>query len=75
MMRRLFDATGLPLGSGMEEAIRRMEAGEDPEQVEQDLGEVLEADPLAGGGDSQRRTLKGLRRLLPPSVDTRLYEL
>jgi putative FmdB family regulatory protein len=75
MMRRLFEATGLPIGSGMEEAIRRMEAGEDPEQVEQDLGDALEGDPLAGGGQAKQVTLKSLRRLLPPSVDTQLYEL
>ena len=51
MMRRLFDSTGLKLGDGMAEAIRRMEAGEDPEQIDAELGDVLEGeDPLAGLG-------------------------
>ena len=52
LMRRLFDATGMPVGGGMEEALRRMEAGEDPEKIEEDMGDVLEQDPLrrdAGG--------------------------
>jgi putative FmdB family regulatory protein len=75
LMRRVFDATGMPLGSGMEEAIRRMEAGEDPEKVEQELGDALDADPFSAGGERPQSTLKGLRRLLPPSVDTQLYEL
>ena len=33
LMRRLCDTTGLNLGSGMEEALRRMEAGEDPDKI------------------------------------------
>ena len=33
MMRKLYDSAGLPLGSGMEEAMKRMEAGEDPEKI------------------------------------------
>jgi putative FmdB family regulatory protein len=74
MMRRMLDATGVPVGSGMEEALRRMEAGEDPEKVEQDLGDALEADPLAEGDG--KKALSGLRRRLrAPSVDTHLYEL
>ncbi len=74
LMRRLFDATGLRLGSGMEEAIRRMEAGEDPEQIDQEMGDILEGEdpfaPKTSGG------MAGLRkRFLPPSVDDTLYEL
>ena len=42
LMRKLTDMTGLDLGSGMEEALRRMEAGEDPEQVEAEMGDLLE---------------------------------
>ena len=74
MMRRLFDASGLRMGSGMEEAIRRMEAGEDPDQIEAEMGDVLEnEDPLS---PERKTTLKGLRqRLLPPTVDDQLYEL
>jgi putative FmdB family regulatory protein len=73
MMRRLFAATGMPVGAGMEEALRRMEAGEDPEKIEQELGDVLEEDPLSGA--QEKRSLSRLRRALPPSVDPHLYEL
>nr|MBC8392650.1 zinc ribbon domain-containing protein [Deltaproteobacteria bacterium] len=34
LMRKLSDMTGMQLGPGMEEALKRMEKGEDPEQVE-----------------------------------------
>ena len=73
-MRRLYEATGLGLGPGMEEAIRRMEAGEDPDAIEDELGDVLgEEDPFAAGG---RPALQGLRRrLAPPTVDSTLYEM
>ncbi|MBI5014083.1 MAG: zinc ribbon domain-containing protein [Deltaproteobacteria bacterium] len=73
VLRKLYGATGLNLGPGMEEAIRRMEAGEDPDAIEQEMGDLLEGeDPLSPAGTN----LKGLRRrLLPPSHDDTLYEL
>jgi succinate dehydrogenase/fumarate reductase flavoprotein subunit len=65
----------------MEEALRRMESGEDPEKVEEEMGDVME-DPLGmeGAGETAapepRKTLAGLRRrVLPPSVDPELHEL
>jgi putative FmdB family regulatory protein len=73
LMRRLYDATGLKLGAGMEEAIRRMEAGEDPDQIEEEMGELLEGEEPFSFGDQQ--SLKSLRRKLPPSVDATLYEM
>ncbi len=74
MMRKLLDAAGLPVGGGMEEALRRMAAGEEPEKVEQDMGDSLEQDPFSAS--ERKRSFATLRRrLLPPSVDTHLYEL
>lgn len=77
MMRRLFDAGGLKVGSGMEEALRRMEAGEDPDQIEADMGDVLEdeGELLEGKGPKGKAGLTNLRRLLPPRVDETLYDL
>ncbi len=73
MMRKLFSASGMNLGPGMEEALRRMEAGEDPESIEADMGDVLEQEePLAG---TSRARLKALRRLLPPRVEQTWYSL
>ncbi len=90
LMRRLFSATGLPIGSGMEEALRRMESGEDPEKIEEQMGDALEGDPLGGllGGEAAageeslaapaeaaQKKMSRLRRLLPPSHDPELYEM
>jgi len=75
LMKKLFDATGLEMGSGMQEALRRMEAGEDPDKIEEELGDILESeDPF-----SQMVSKKGLKDLrkkyLRPRVDDTLYEL
>lgn len=71
LMRNWSDMTGLKLGPGMEEALRRMEAGEDPEKIEAELGDVLEEeDPFAPRGKYTRNP-----RLRPPEVDETLYEL
>ena len=74
LMRKLYDTTGLQLGQGMEEAIRRMEAGEDPDQIEEEMGDLLEGeDPFTFDG---KTGLKGLRRrFVPPEVDETLHEL
>ena len=71
LMRRLSDMTGLNLGQGMEEALARMEAGEDPEQIEADMGDLLEGeDPF----DLKKKTGNLLKRR-PPRVDEKLYYL
>jgi putative FmdB family regulatory protein len=78
MMRRLFDSTGIKLGDGMAEAIRRMEAGDDPDRIEAEMGDQLEAeDPFAGTSvKSALPDLKELRReLLPPKRDETWYPL
>lgn len=74
MMRKLYDATGMDLGEGMEEAIRRMEAGEDPDKIEEEMGDLLETeDP--GFGESGRGLRQLSKRLRPPEVDETLYDL
>ncbi|MFC1857454.1 FmdB family zinc ribbon protein [Thermodesulfobacteriota bacterium] len=44
LMRKLSDMTGLRLGPSMEEALTRMEKGDDPEQVEAEMGDLLEGE-------------------------------
>lgn len=78
-MRRMFEAAGVPVAGGMEDALRRMEAGEDPEKIEAEMGDVFETDPFSAVGEKDpagaARGLAGLRRRLPPSVDPELYEM
>lgn len=71
LMRKLSDMTGLSLGPGMEEALARLEAGEDPEQIEADMGDLLEGeDPF----DLKKKAAKFLKNA-PPRVDEKLYYL
>ncbi len=72
LMRRFYENSGAPMGEGMEEALRRCEAGEDPDTIEAEMGDVLEAeDPFAGQGPK----LRLLRARSRPTVDPELYEL
>jgi hypothetical protein len=41
MMRKMTEATGQPVPREMEQMIRRMEAGEDPEKLEEEFGDAL----------------------------------
>jgi len=49
-VRRMTEIAGEPVTPAMEEMIRRLEAGEDPEQVEDDLGDALEEEMGDEGG-------------------------
>lgn len=71
LMRKFSEKTGLNLGEAMEEAIDRMEAGEDPDQIEQEMGDVL------GGDDFSLEALqKKARSARPkPTLDEKLYKL
>jgi putative FmdB family regulatory protein len=63
MMRRMSEITGEPMDEEMEEAVRRLEAGEDPERIEDDLGDLG-----LGGEGGMGGSLGG-----PPSYDDDLY--
>lgn len=71
LMRKLSDATGLKMGSGMEEALRRLERGEDPEKIEQEMGDIFESEePFTFEGTEKKASHR-----LDPSVDETLYEM
>ena len=83
-MRKMTDLTGQKLPDTMEEMVRRMEAGEDPEQLEDEFGDALDsldsdemgaeltksAEPK-GGSSAQ----KLFRRMRSPKKDPELYDL
>jgi len=73
LMRKLTDMTGMELGAGMEEALRRMERGEDPEQVEAEMGDLLESEDPFVFSDKKGRGGRGGRRA--PMRDETLYDL
>jgi hypothetical protein len=71
LMRKLTDMTGLNLGPGMAEALKRMEQGEDPEKIEEEMGDLLEEeDPFAMKGSPARAA-----KSRPPKIDEKLYDL
>jgi putative FmdB family regulatory protein len=73
MMRRFSEVSGLEMGERMEEMVARMEAGEDPESLEQEMDETLDDDSL----DElfQLRKAARERRARRPRVDDELYFL
>lgn len=71
LMRKLSDMTGLQYGQGMQEALTRMEAGEDPEKIEQEMGGALEnEDPFIT--PEKRARVRGAST---PLRDENLYDL
>ena len=71
LMRKLTDMTGLNLGTGMQEALNRLEAGEDPEKIEAEMGDIFEEeDPFS----FEKKSLKA-QKYRPPKVDDKLYDL
>ena len=78
MMRKMSALTGEKMPGTMEEMIRRMEAGEDPEKLEAEYGDAMEGLDAMGSGDGAE-TKEGrarLRRRKPrPQRDPTLYEM
>jgi putative FmdB family regulatory protein len=71
LMRKLSEASGLKMGAGMEEALARLEKGEDPDQIEKELGDLLEnEEPFVAGDKSNISPTKPRAR-----IDDTLYDL
>lgn len=71
LMRKFTSQTGISLGDAMEEAISRMEAGEDPEQVEREMGDLVNEDDFSL--ESLRK--KAVKSARKPAHDEKLYRL
>jgi hypothetical protein len=71
LMRKLSDATGIKMGPGMEEALHRLEQGEDPEKIEEEIGDLLEGEePFLIESKAKSGTKKP-----KPKIDETLYDL
>lgn len=75
LMRKFAEKSGMPLGDAMEEAIQRMEAGEDPDAVEAEMGDALEDDAALFGSGKSGKVRQTLRRMREPLRDGELYEM
>ena len=71
LMRKLSETTGMKLGEGFQEALKRMEAGEDPDKIDEEMGDILSSeDPF---GEKQAGGRKSVLRR--PRKDETLYDL
>ncbi len=70
LMRKFSEMTELNMGGGIKEAIERLEAGEDPEKIEEEMGDILEEDPFAL---PEKKVVRGKNNT--PLQDETLYEL
>ena len=73
LMRRFSDKTGLSLGDKMEEALSRLESGEDPDSIEQEMGDLLDGEEGFSLEDMKKKILSSGSK--PPAKDDKLYEL
>jgi putative FmdB family regulatory protein len=72
LMRKFSDKTGINMGEQMEEALSRMEAGEDPDQIEQEMGDLMDSDDVFSLEGMKKKMRSGPR---PPVHDETLYQL
>jgi len=73
LVRKLTDMTGMELGPGMQEALSRMESGEDPDKIEAEMGDLLEGeDPF---NPATKKGRPGAAKRAAPDRDDTLYDL
>jgi len=73
-MKKMFEMTGMEPNGAMLEAMRRMEAGEDPDKIDEEMGDALdgEGDPFAPDAGKSKRIARFFEA---PNVDPELYDL
>jgi len=71
LMKKMTEITGMEFGSEMQEALKRLEAGEDPDEIEADMGDLLDNEDPLSLFEKKKTGLKSL----PPRKDDTLYDL
>lgn len=79
VMRQMMGLSGQKLPDAVEEMIGRMEAGEDPDSLEEEYGDVLDDDSLFSdledGSTDTKGKLRALARFRRPVRDPNTYEM
>ena len=75
LMRKFSEMSGMSLGEEAQEAMRRLEGGEDPEQIEAEMGDLFGEGDNLDGLFGQGKLAKLKRRMAPPEHDETLYTL
>jgi len=79
MMRRMAELSGEKLDEPMEEAVRKLEEGADPDSLEAEMGDAFggEGDDMPPGPEKPAETMAGRTKLKvrrPPTRDPKLYD-
>ncbi len=75
MMRKMTEATGQAVPAEMDQMIRRLESGEDPERLEEEFGDAFDAMDLPDEGPAEASGPAVKSRARRPRRDPRLYEM
>jgi len=77
LMRKFSNMTGMDFNEGIEQALQRMESGEDPEAIEAEMGGALDdEDPFVVSGQKGKKSGgKGGKSRGAPRRDDTLYDL
>ena len=77
LMRKFSSMTGLNFNEGVEEALARMEAGDDPEAIEAEMGSLMDddADPFVLAAQKKARAKGAGARARGPIRDAELHEM
>ena len=73
LMRKFTEKTGMQLGDTMEEAISRMEKGEDPDVIEKEMGDHLDGDDLFSFDGVKKKLTTESKAM--PDHDEKLFRL
>ena len=74
MMRKMTEATGQAMPDGMDQMIRRLEAGEDPEKLEEEFGDAFEGMDMPEGDAGEVSSTGSRVRPARAERDPALYE-
>lgn len=75
LMRKMTAATGTELPPAMQEMLRRLEKGEDPDKLEEEYGETMADMEEMFGGEKEPEKNAPAARLRRPERDPTLYEM
>ncbi len=76
MMRKMLEITGQKTPGEMEEMLRRLESGEDPEKLEEEFGDAMENfDPTGTEPELGTPTHRAASARRAPTRDPQLYEM
>jgi len=75
LMRKMSEATGQGVPAEMEQMIRRLEAGEDPEKLEEEFGDVFENMDVSDDMPGEAMAAGVKSKKARPTRDPKLYEM